>query len=179
MIIVDTDFGCATLSWPGWDTTWNTATGSGDWSLAGNAAGNAGGLAAAHPLETAVVLALFTDRRCPVAHPLAKWVDPGDPRGWWGDGVDVRTDLGEGEMGSLLWLLERAAMEPDVERWAKAMIEEALAPLLARKVVVKIETSVERRADDHGLNFGVRLYGADGTIVHDRTYDFAWNAVAR
>lgn len=165
--------------WLGWDTVWNTDVAAGDWALAGAAAGNAGGLAADDPLATAVVLALFTDRRCPSDHPLARWVDPEDPRGWWGDGVDVRRDLGETELGSLLWMLERAAMIPDIERWAKAMILDALAPLIDQKAVVKVEVDVTRRSDDHGIDFAVRIYGSDGSIVHDRKYDFAWNEVAR
>lgn len=170
---------CSPPGWPGWDTVWNTATSSGDWSLAGAAVGNAGGLSASDPLGTAVVLALFTDRRCPPDHPLARFVDPLDPRGWWGDGVDVRRDLGEEPLGSLLWTLERAPMLPDVERWAKAMIEEALSPLVSRKVVARMDVEVARRSDDHGCNAVIRLYGSDGTLVHDRKYDFAWGQVGR
>lgn len=170
---------CGDAPWPGWDTVWNTTTSSADWAVAGPVAGNAGGLQASHPLDTAVVLALFTDRRAPTDHPLAKWVDPNDPRGWWGDVVDRREDLGEGDLGSLLWMLERCAMLPDVERWARSMALDALMPLVTRRVAARLEVDVERRADDHGLSIGVRLYGRDGSIVHDRKFDFAWNAVGR
>lgn len=169
---------CNEPGWPGWDTVWSTAINSGDWAVAGPVAGNAGGLRAADPLGTAVVLCLFTDRRCPPDHPLAKYVDPADPRGWWGDAVDVRADLGETELGSLWWLLERAPLLPEIERWAGAMAEEALSPLIRAKVAARLEVEVERRADDHGLNAWIRLYDRDGSLIHDGRYDFAWADIA-
>ncbi|TBW33349.1 hypothetical protein EYW49_20535 [Siculibacillus lacustris] len=180
MIVIDTRSteACSTASWPGWDTVLDPATGAADWTLAGAASGNAGGLRATAPLATAVILCLFTDRRCPASHPLAKLVEAGDPRGWWGDAVDVRADLGEDEMGSLLWLLERASMLPEIERWAEAMIRDAMAPLLQAKVAIRLEVDVERRSDDHGLNWALRLYDRDGSLIHDGKYDFAWSSVS-
>lgn len=177
--MIDTRSGeaCLDLPWPGWDTIWDPATQSADWGLAGSAEGNAGGLAASAALDTAVILCLFTDRRCPAGHPLARFVEDGDPRGWWGDGIDLRRDLGEAPLGSLLWLLERAAMLPEIEIWAKALIEEALAPLVARRVVVSIAVKVAARAGGHGLDWSVALYGRDGSLVYDRKFAFAWNQI--
>ena len=107
-----------------WDSRWSPADGVADWRLAGiDETLNRGGLAAKAGLETAAILCLFTDRRVPPTHPLAYLAD-GDPRGWWGDGVDVRTDLGEAPLGSFLWLLERAPLTVQgqpVTRWAEQM----------------------------------------------------------
>ncbi|WP_299453392.1 phage GP46 family protein [uncultured Pigmentiphaga sp.] len=156
-----------------WDSVWDPAAHRADWALAGGEALNVGGLRARSALETAVVLALFTDRRVPDDHPLRKYADA-DPRGWWGDGVDVRADLGEEPLGSLLWLLERAALTEDVSRWAKAMAEEALMPLLRQGAAARVEVETSGDAPRGRLDLMVRLYGADGQKIYDRRFEIVW-----
>ena len=161
-----------------WDSVWDGATHQADWALADGDALNVGGLRACSALETAVVLALFTDRRVRDDHPLRKYADA-DPRGWWGDGVDVRADLGEEPLGSLLWLLERAALTEDVPRWAKAMAEEALMPLLRQGAASRIDVEASARAPDNRLDLMVRLYGADGQKIYDRRFEIVWSQMLR
>lgn len=94
-----------------WDSVWSPLNGDADWAIAdATETQNRGGLRAQAALHTAIVLALFTDRRIPDQHPLRKYVAGDDPRGWWGNGADVRADLGEEELGSLLWVFERAVL---------------------------------------------------------------------
>lgn len=159
-----------------WDTVWDAQTQQGDWAIAG--AGeklNRGGLRATAGLQTAVELALFTDRRCPADHPLAKYAD-GDLRGWWGNSIDERADLGEAELGSLLWLLERAPLTDDIVRWSKALAEEALAPLIVQGAAAKMAIAAERVGGSR-LNLGVSLYGHDGASVYARKFEILWEQV--
>ena len=97
--------GCAPQPILTWDTVWDAQSGFADWAYADRSeASNRGGLQAQAALQTAVILCLFTDRYCPPDHPLAFLLEGDDPRGWWGDGVDVARDQGEAPLGSLLLL---------------------------------------------------------------------------
>ncbi|SHO65809.1 Mu-like prophage protein gp46 [Pseudoxanthobacter soli DSM 19599] len=136
---------------------------------------NPGGLRADAAIETAVILALFTDRRVPEGHPLATGID--DRRGWWGDGVDVRADLGEGEIGSLLWLLERQTVSDEMAAWARTLAAEALAPLISQGVAVRVDTSAEARPAERTILLAVTLYGRDGSKVYDRRFELLWQQV--
>ena len=162
-----------------WDTAWHAAEGFGDWALAGAAeTGNRGGLQATAAIETAVVLCLFTDRRCPPDHPLARNVQDGDPRGWWGDGVDVRSDLGETAMGSLLWLLENTALDPvDTPRWLQSLALDALAVLKGCGAVVRIDAQAGLSGTPSRAWLAVQLYGQDGATIYDRRFASLWAQV--
>ena len=160
-----------------WDTVWNPATGQGDWTLAGaTEAHNRGGLRAIAGLATAVEIALFTDRRCPEGHPLAKFVEDGDLRGWFGNAIDVRADLSEGELGSLLWLIERAPLTDEVVRWAQTMAEEALAPLVAQGAAAKI-TVVTSVSYGNRLDIACDLFARDGTTIYSKKFEILWQQV--
>lgn len=159
-----------------WDTVWDQKAQEGDWALAGPGESlNRGGLRAIAGLETAVELALFTDRRCPADHPLARYAD-GDLRGWWGNSIDQRADLGEVELGSLLWLLERAALTDDIVRWAKSLAEDALAPLIAQGAAAKM-TVIAERVEGSRLNLGISLFARDGASVYARKFEILWQQV--
>lgn len=161
-----------------WDTIWNTQNGVGGWALAGaDEALNRGGLSAKAGLFTAVALALFSDKRMPKDHPLAYLAD-GDPRGWWGDGVDVRDDLGEEELGSLLWSLERAPLTDDiVVRWAPQFAIDALMPLQKQQAVTRIDAQTLANPAQSRLELTVQLYGKDGARVFDAKFDLLWKQV--
>jgi phage gp46-like protein len=173
--------GCAADSNVLWDSIWDAERGLADWGLASAAeTSNRGGLRATAILETAVTLALFTNKRVPSDHPLA-WLADGDPQGYWGDGVDVRADLGEAELGSLLWLLERAPVTINgvsVAIWAQQFASEALKPLLDQKAVVKVDVSASVEEIRGKLLLFVNLYGRDGQRIYDRKFDLVWNQVA-
>jgi phage gp46-like protein len=157
-----------------WDSVWDPAEGRADWALAGPAETlNRGGLRATAALHTAVVIALFTDRRVPDEHPL-RWLAGDDPRGWWGDGVLAE---GETELGSLLWLLERAPLTGtfDVPLHAKAFAEEALSPLVAQGVVVRAEVEAAAAELQSRLELVVRLYGRDGGRIYQQKFEVVWD----
>lgn len=166
--------GCAAPANYLWDTRWSTPQGQGDWALADSKdVANAGGLAASRVLETAVILALFTDRAVPPDHPLAKFAD-GDRRGWWGDAPSVRTDDGETEWGSYLWLLERSVATPEMARWAEVFAIEALGPVIAQGAAVRASAKAALLPARNGMTLAVGLYGRDGASVFDRQWDVLW-----
>lgn len=157
-----------------WDSIYDPAKGYADWAMAGNNAPlNAGGLAATSALDTAVTLCLFTDKRLPATHPLAYLVPDGDLRGWWGDGIDVRADLGEDELGSYWWVLGRAPLTPAIANWARQFALDALAPLKKQGAVVRIDCSTAIIGTD-ALVASIQMYGRDGAKIYDRQFDLVW-----
>lgn len=163
-----------------WDSVWQPREGGADWRIASGEPLNAGGLQASAALATAVTLALFTDRRVDQTHPLA-WLADGDPGGWWGDAVDIRDDLGEAPLGSLLWLLKRAPLTIDglsVARWAEFIAIDALKPLQDQGAVVRIEAQATANELRGRLDLAVQLYGRDGARIYDAKYDLIWRQIA-
>ena len=145
-----------------WDTVWDPWRGGGDWAIAGSTeTGNIGGLQATQAIATAVTLLLFTDKRIPDNHPLRKYLAiDADPRGWFGDGEDIREDLHEGELGSLLWVFERAILTDEIGLWVEAVAIEALAPLIAQGVAARIEAQAEVHSAVNRCNLLVQIYGS-------------------
>lgn len=161
-----------------WDSVWNPQLGVADWAVAGaDEPQNRGGLRAKAALATAVVLSLFTDVHCPDDHPL-RYLAGDNLRGYWGDGIDVRSDLGEAPLGSLLWLLERAPLTFDiVSLWANRLAQEALAPLVTQGAAVRIETETAGDEQRSRLDLFVRLYGRDGQKIYDQRFDAVWSQI--
>lgn len=174
--------GCADETSVLWDSVWDAAQGFADWAPADpDEAGNRGGLRAKAAIETAVILCLFTDKRVLPDHPLYYLAD-GDVRGYWGDAIDVRADLGETELGSLLWLLERAPLTikgVPATRWAEQFANESLKTLLDQGVCARIDTAATANAAEGRLDLAVALYGRDGAKIYDRKFDVLWNRVPR
>lgn len=157
-----------------WDTVWDEPTGYADWALApASETYNIGGLQAEQALESAVFLCLFTDLRCPQDHPLAYLIENDDPRGWWGDGVDVRDDLGETPMGSLLWLLQRAQATQENAIWAQTFAIQALQPLIGQQAVVTVGAQAFLKPPSR-IDLAVQLYGRDGTKIYARKFEDVW-----
>ncbi len=173
--------GCAPQGILLWDTVWDPKQGFGDWAMAGaTETGNRGGLQATAALDTAVTLALFTDRRCPPDHPLAKNVQDGDPRGWWGDGVDVRADLGEAPLGSLLWLLENTALDDvDTPRWLVSLALDALAVLVRQGACVDVKAQADVVSAQNRAELAVQIYGREGTRLFDRRFQALYTQMGR
>lgn len=170
--------GCAPQPILFWDSVWDELSGHADWAYAPAAEKyNIGGLRAEAALQTAVMLCLFTDRRCPPDHPLAYLIENDDPRGWWGDGVDVRDNLGEAQMGSLIWLLERAQATPENAHWAQTFALEALAPLIGQEAVVRVDAQAVMHPPSR-IDLAVQLYGREGTKIFARKFDDLWREVA-
>jgi phage gp46-like protein len=166
-----------------WDTVWLAPDQVGDWRLAPAAGepGNNGGLAAHRGLFTAACLCLFTDLRVPDLHPLA-WLAEGDPRGYWGDGIDVRADLGEIPLGSLLWLLERAPMVirgVPIARWAQQLARESLQTLIDQEMVAVITCEAVAEPAMGHLYLRVNMFGENGAQVFDQQFELYWQQIFR
>ena len=158
-----------------WDTVWvagDAGGGYGDWLLAGDGdqLDSRGGLRAESALHTATLLQLFTDARLP-AHRGDEAVDS-DPRGWWGD--DVLLD-GEPALGSLLWTLERAALDDGMAKRAREICEDALDCLRLQGAVARTIVRTEvRRGDQPALLIEVEHHSSDGQLVYRQLFDVLW-----
>jgi phage gp46-like protein len=162
-----------------WDSVWEPWRGQADWALAGpEEKQNRGGLRARAALHTAVVLSLFTDKRIAKDHPLFYLVEDGDQRGWFGDGVDVRADLYEQDMGSLLWVFERAHLNEDIRRWVEIVTLEALMPLINQGAAVRVEAQAEAEFAINRVNLSVQIYGRDGGKLYDHKFEDIWAQTA-
>jgi len=173
-ILIRSDEACQPDPFLLWDSIFDQEAGIADFVLAGNAPLNSGGLQAEAALETGVVLCLFTDAQLPSNHPLAYLVSDGDFRGWWGDGIDVRADLGETVLGSFLWVLKRAPLTSRTAFWAQSFALQALAPLQTQGAVVTIN-AVATIANRNTLLLAIEMFGRDGSKVYDRAFDIIWS----
>lgn len=162
-----------------WDSIWSPWGGFADWAIAdADEVQNRGGLRSKAALHTAIVLALFTDRRIEKDHPLYYLVEDGDPRGWFGDGEDVRSDLGEDQLGSLLWVLSRAPLTEEIRRWVEALAIEALAPLIRQGVATRIDAQAVAYPAFNRVELAVQVYGRDGSKTYDFKFDDLWRQSA-
>lgn len=120
-------------------------------------------------LETAVLLSLFLDRR---AREDDKIDDPLDPRGWWADQLED-----DDQIGSRLWLLERASTTSNNIKLAGEYIKEALQWMIDDGVAKKIEVVTERIGSIQRpiLAFQIKIHKVDGT---DETFKYSapWEA---
>jgi len=156
-----------------WDSVWIAGEGVADW-----ATGAADmGLLAADPIATAMVNLLFTDKRCPEGHPLEKYIDTSDRRGWWGDHFDVRDDLYEDELGSLLWCIENTVATDEIRRWAETLAYDALTPLLNCGLVKQLATSA-RIVEPSAIVLDVTVAGAVAGQPFNKNYDSIWRSRA-
>lgn len=159
-----------------WDSVWVPWRGQADWGIAGtDEPQNRGGLRAKAALHTAVVLSLFTDKRIEKDHPLFYLVEDGDQRGWFGDGTDVRADLGETDMGSLLWIFERAHLNEEIRRWVEIIALEALQPLITQGIAVRIEAQAVAQFAINRVELSIQLYGKDGSKLYDYKFEDVWS----
>lgn len=93
-------------------------------------------------LKTAVLVSLFTDARAS----LAQVPTPNsDRRGWWG-----------AEIGSLLWLLQRAKSTQANLQVAISYIKNSLAWLIAQEIASSIEVNGEIQ-DRHRFFFSIKI----------------------
>jgi phage gp46-like protein len=163
----------------GWDSVWDSARGFADWALAtASEVFNRGGLRAIAALETAVVLQLFSDCRMPANHPLGKYVDGDDVRGWWGDGVDLRTDLGETELGSLLWALKRAPLNEETRRQTETEAKACLKTLIDQRVAARIDAQALDQPASGRRDLAIQIYRQDGSLLLDRRFDDIWAQIS-
>jgi phage gp46-like protein len=142
-------------------TVWDTANSRGDWVMSGAL------LQTGNDLQTALLISLFTDR---IAAPDDVIPDgTNDPRGWWGDAGETV------EIGSRLWLLQRAKQTQETLQRAYDYIVEALQWLIDDGVVAKFDVLVEwTKASELGAQ--VVAYKQDGSTVAS-AFTWAWNGI--
>lgn len=142
-------------------TVWRSADGQGDWVVDGKHAVLQNG----NDLPSAVLISLFTDRR---AHDDDKLVDETDNRrGWWGDA----------DLGSRLWLLERAKETTQTLLLARGAALEALQWLLDDAIASKIDVQCfwARR---FMLGMKIVITKTDGTLL-PLQYDWVWKGLTQ
>lgn len=163
-----------------WDSAWDVERGVADWALAdANETQNRGGLRAQAGLHTAIILALFSDKRVPEDHPHRKYIDGNDLGGWWGNTLDLREDLGEEELGSLLWIYARAPLNEETRRFVEVAAEEALAPLIKQGAAARIDVKAELHSAFNRLDLSVQVYGRNGQRVYSQRFSDLWHQVSR
>ncbi|RJF85048.1 hypothetical protein D3877_11410 [Azospirillum cavernae] len=138
--------------------SWIANDARGDWSLV------SGDLDTGDDLATAILLSLFTDRSATASDSPPD--GSGDRRGWWGDR----------EIGSRLWLLDRAKQTEETRRRAADYVAEALQWLIDDGVVARFTIRVEwaRRST---LGVWVIAHRSDGQST-SFNFDWAWQGVA-
>lgn len=105
-------------------------------------------------LETAVILSLFTDRRCEDDDETPSG-DVNDRRGWWADQFAVV----EGDkFGSRLWLLDRSKITNETALKAEQYDREALAWMIEDRVVESIDVEADIKTIPGDLLHAVTLH---------------------
>jgi phage gp46-like protein len=142
-----------------------------DWALLDD-----GTLDATDALATAVIVALGTDRLASIDDELPD-PDSTDRRGWWGD-LDAADIWGGWEIGSRLWLMQRAKITGSNAARGSTMvrikhyIQEAIQPFLSLRIASAMDIEVVR-VDDQRIDALVRLYRGPQTAVELR-YQILW-----
>ncbi len=167
-----TDAGVVTLP-P--DIVWGGR--SGDFAVSTDPSqGGVGGLVAVNPIQTAILVLLFTDVR--VDPTDLRYEMHGDRRGWVGDGFDVRADLGEAPLGSRLWLYRRSVLVTAVKKPTLAAIEadalSALQPLVAQGAAAKITVSGSQDGPAGRIYLDIKVYGRGKRELYSGRFDTLW-----
>lgn len=123
-----------------------------------------GDLVADGGLATAVLISLFTDARAPQLSELPQGEK--SQRGWWGD-------LSQQITGSLLWLIQREKVLPEVALRAQEYAENALAWLI-EEGVAEIVTVNAQLVRPIGLQLNISI-----TRGAAKQYSYLWDAVEK
>lgn len=113
-------------------------------------------------LATAVLISLFSDQRAPDESLLPDGET--NKRGWWGD-LDID------KTGSLLWLINREKMLPEVAQKAKEYCESALQWLIDENICSTV-TVISTLIRPQSLQIKIKLNKGAAT-----QYSYLWDAV--
>lgn len=116
-------------------------------------------------IRTAVIISLFTDKR--VLSDEVTEQDP-DQRGWWGD---MFPDEDQDQIGSRLWLLQRAKQTPETLSRAKEFAEESLQWMIDDGVASSI-TVVTEYIERGWIQISVNIQRPRSTLSF--RYEFNW-----
>jgi phage gp46-like protein len=148
---------------------WNETFNEGDIKFSG------GDLIRELGLRTAVMMSMYTDRRADPSDVLPDSLN-NDRRGWWGDQINL--DYEDDQIGSRLWLLERAKTTEQTLADAKFYTEECLQWMIDDEVVQDIEVEIERQNRKDGtatLAGRISIKQSDGTNKAFK-FDDLWKA---
>lgn len=164
--IVSRDPARLALPW----TTWFAGEDGFDWSIAaGDDADNPGGLSDVDPIESAIIVSLFTDRRAPDG-----WrPDVADRRGWWGDRVSPDGEV-EDELGSHLWLLANEVTNERTRFESQGYARAALDWMIADGLAASVEVTADILAARNGIALTIVLRDQSGSKIYDRRFDPLW-----
>ena len=141
------------------------------------------GLTAKRGLHTAIIIQLFSDRRLREDQDPLDELDP-DPRGWGGDSVDVRRDLGEDDLGSWLWTLRRAPLTTETLARAVEYTHLALDPIKRQGAVARFDVRAEGirlplvDPTASALALGIDGFSRDGARRYTSRFEVLWDQVA-
>ena len=108
-------------------------------------------------LTTAVLISVYTDKRAKEDDNLD---DRNDLRGWWGDEV---SEIEGDEIGSKLWLLDRASTTKETLSRAKTYLEDCVTWMVEDGVAAKVEAETFRL--NAVLAAIIRIYKNDGETI--------------
>lgn len=117
-------------------------------------------------LYTAILLSIFTDRRANGDDALPDGSE--DRRGWWGDAFAEQ--IGD-QIGSRLWLLDRAKITTEVMRLIRDYAIEALAWMTRLGIASGVDATVTR-LDTYMVGLKVTFTRPAGGAG---SYDFVWD----
>ena len=122
-------------------------------------------------LETAVLITLLTDKHADLGDPLPD--DSGYRGGWFGDSLPVVPDY---QMGTKLWLLQRAKTVTEIPAIAKEYLLDGFKWMIEDGIVKSVDVTVERRRDLRAtLAFTLSFVKPEGTSIFYRFY-YNWEA---
>ncbi|GAC1040830.1 phage GP46 family protein [Rhizobium sp. No.120] len=133
-----------------------------------------------HDLISAVLMAIGTDRRANSDDELPVDGDT-DLRGWWGD-TDAEEIWGGWQVGSRLWLLNRAKITDENYKYgatvarAKTYLIECLQPFLDRKIATKLEVGVQRY-NETSISASIVLYRGNKSLISLQFQDL-WDDIS-
>ena len=153
-----------------WDTVWNPEIDQLDWALAGpDATGNSMGLQAIRALDTAILLQLATWRR---AEPYDVLPSGSDPKGWWGDSIDLEGS--ETRLGCRIWLIYRNALNQRTVDLARQYVIECLQPIIDQGVVVRFDVTTWAETIQGMLAVQIAGYSQSGQRIYDQKFTKLW-----
>ena len=153
------------------DIIWDGAVG--DFAISTRSAdGGVGGLIARNPIQTAVLLLLFTDRQVDASD--LRFDNQGDRRGWVGDGFDVDTANGEAPLGSRLWLYRRGVLVAKTFGEIEVEIQAALLPLITQGAAVQIDVAGEVLNAGGQVRCAIDIYGRNRSKAYSARFDPLW-----